>query len=144
MQDNVIMAISTGNLNEPMKIKLPGDTDYIELYDNDTYQFDVGEQKSMVDALGLAGMQDQVFINTEKDEKENINPIDQAQGHVINLNSPVRYSGMNATAFNKDFLAYSLTHGGQDITGFDYVLMHHNEEAQRDLQERYPEVYGLE
>ena len=120
MHKNVALAISAGNENEPMKIKLPGQTHYIELYDkNGKTSVELGKQKTIVEKE----IKD-CYALMYKNKKGH--PTEAAQTHVDVHEKGGTYSGVNGgNGKKKDVMHESLDNYpiNQKTTGIDYVVL---------------------
>ncbi len=141
LQDNVVMAVSIGK-NETFKIKLPGEDEYIEMFNPADYGLSLDEQRQIIGMSGVTGPLDMVFTNSKKDKKNLRHGPDYAQNHGIILLSPSSYAGVNSPAWPSkqnpaNFIKNYSESNSKNVIGFDYIIVNNNNSAIQDLSNEY-------
>ena len=127
--------ISLGNNGEPTKIKLAGDSEYIDLYDSSIISFTTSEQFDILLEAQITQPLDIMFFGkssytkdgkTIKSTNNNYNP-DVNQVHVVLFDSASTYSGMGAESGSGNSNVQKNKEVNADNKfGIDVILMNHN------------------
>jgi RHS repeat-associated protein len=127
--------ISLGNNGEAPKIKLAGDSEYIDLYDSSIISFTTSEQLDILLEAQITQPLDIMFFGkssytkdnkTIKSTNKNYNP-DINQVHVVLLDSASAYSGMGAeSGSGNSNVQKNKKINADNKFGIDMILMNHN------------------
>lgn len=140
MQQNVALAVSVGK-GESIKVRLPGMTGYIELYDSQQYSISLDEQRRLVGLSGITGPLDIVLTNSNADANIQYG-VDYAQNHGILLLSPTTYAGVNSNTWPKNndttnFITKYSQSNNSKVIGFDYIIINNDGAALEELSQTY-------
>lgn len=120
------LVVSIGNENEPLKIMLPGEDFYRQLYNAEDLQLSTFEQYELVTSSGVVQPGDIGYWTTYYDKYGRINPVDQDQAHAVVFDSGKTYAGRSGTA--SQYYPTEKTIKNCSYIGMDIILINNNPE----------------